>query len=739
MNKYIMFLIIFFLGTNLYSKSEIDLSKISLSEKDITFLKKIEDKKIDVFVENSDNFLFFYDLEKNQRGLYPKIIKEMNSTFNINLNIIPKEIFELSKLKEKGEGTIIFDMLEKKDVYNYYVFSNSIYNFNTAVIGQSKVEKLLDLKDKKIIFLDGDKLYDAFIEKYRYLNITPIFVRDRKQAFKKLNQNKSLLYIGEIEKNSNFIDSNSTVKLNILLPDINSELKFAIKKEYSPLKDIFNKLIDLYSDEYKSKLIGHYLLQYKKNSIHFDSEEKEYLNHLSKLQLVLLKDDNHFPYYSRDTKGNLKGLSIDYAKSIKNILNENIDIEYVVKEDKIYEDSHTRKDFILPLLIKTPEREKKFLFPEPYYSFNLSVYNRQSGGFIDDISDLENSTIAVVKGAYYNSYLKEHLNNANYVNTTSLEESLKLLRERKVDFLVGDMKTIENHLSNIKINDIKIAGVTDKTYDVSFAVSKDNPQLYSILNKIFSQFHIENKFLMKKWNANYSSFTSDYKISIFILVISLGVLSITLVSYRNIKNRKITLQKITLSLVTTLENANYYNDEDTGNHIRRVNEYSRLIAEKLRCHKNFIKDIGFYASLHDIGKIGVHDDILKKKGKLSEEEFKYMKEHVKIGYNLIKDANLPSMVENIALYHHEKWNGMGYLEGLKGKEIPLEARIVALSDVYDALRQKRSYKDEFTHEKSMKIISEESGKHFDPEIVNIFIKHNEKFNLIFESNREQIK
>lgn len=297
MNKYIMFLIIFFLGTNLYSKSEIDLSKISLSEKEIIFLKRIEDKKIDVFVENSDNFLFFYDLEKNQRGLYPKIIQEMNNIFNLNLNIIPKEIFELSKIKERGDGAIIFDMLEKKDLHDYYVFSKPIYNFNTAVMGQQDIKKTLDLKDRKIIFLKGDKLYDDFIEKYRYLNITPIFVRDRKQAFKKLNQDESLLYIGEIEKNSNFIGLNNSIKISVLLTDINSDLKFAIKKEYSPLKDIFNKLIDLYSNEDRSQLIGDYLLQYKKNSIYFDSEEKKFLSRLSKLQLVLLKDDNYYPCF----------------------------------------------------------------------------------------------------------------------------------------------------------------------------------------------------------------------------------------------------------------------------------------------------------------------------------------------------------------------------------------------------------------------------------------------------------
>ena len=739
MKKYLIFFVILFWGTNLYSQPEIDMSQISLSEKEITFLKKIKDKKIDVFVEDSDNFLFFYDLNKKSRGLYPEIIEQMNEVFGLNLNIIPKDIFELSQFKEQGDGIIIFDMLERKDPDNYYVFSKPIYKFNTIILGQQNIKKLSDLKEKEIFFLRGDKLYDDFIEKYGDLNITPIFVKDRKQAFKKLNADNSLLYIGEVEKNNYFLDLNNNIEASIFLPEINPDLKFAVKKEYSPLRDIFNKLIDLYSDGDKSQLIEKYLLQYKKNNIHFNSEEKEFLDHLSKLQLVLLKDDNYFPFYSRSSKGELKGLTIDYAESIKKILNENLDIEYVVKENKIYEDSYTYKDFILPLLIKTPEREEKFLFPVPYYSFNLSVYNHQSAGFIDEISDLENSTIAIIEGAYYVGYLKKNLHNAAYIYTSSLAQSMELLRERKVDFIVGDMKSIENHLLGAKINDVKIAGLTDKTYEVSFAVSRDNPQLYDILNKVFSQLYIENRFLMKKWNANYINFSNDYKVSISILVVSLGILSITLVSYRNIRKRKMTLQKITLSLVTTLENANYYNDEDTGNHIKRVSEYSKFIAEKLNCHKKFVQDIGFYASLHDIGKIGIHDGILKKNCKLSQEEFQSMKEHVRIGYNLIKDSNLSTMVENITLYHHEKWDGKGYLKGLKGEEIPLEARIVALSDVYDALRQKRFYKDEFTHEKSIGIILEESGKHFDPKIVDIFIKHNKKFNLIFESNRDQIK
>jgi len=187
-------------------------------------------------------------------------------------------------------------------------------------------------------------------------------------------------------------------------------------------------------------------------------------------------------------------------------------------------------------------------------------------------------------------------------------------------------------------------------------------------------------------------------------------------------------------LVETLENANTFNDEDTGAHIKRLNQYSELLAEELKMPNSFVNEIGLYASLHDVGKIGIPDNILKKPGKLTEEEFETMKNHVEIGYNLMKDLDISPVALNIVRYHHEKWNGLGYGKGLKEEEIPIEARIVALADVYDALRQERVYKKAFTHEKSVEIIRSESGKHFDPEIVKIFIKKHKNFERIFEGN-----
>jgi putative two-component system response regulator len=181
------------------------------------------------------------------------------------------------------------------------------------------------------------------------------------------------------------------------------------------------------------------------------------------------------------------------------------------------------------------------------------------------------------------------------------------------------------------------------------------------------------------------------------------------------------IQDLTLSLVTALEHANLYNDSDTGDHIKRVSKYSTIIARAYGCDNEFIKNIELYASLHDIGKVGIPDAILKKTGRYEPEEYEEMKKHVVIGGRMLDSVELDPMARNIVVYHHEKWDGSGYAAGLKGEEIPLEARIVAIADVFDALTTKRVYKPAFTLEKSRQIIQEESSTHFDPNIVSVFI------------------
>ncbi len=172
-----------------------------------------------------------------------------------------------------------------------------------------------------------------------------------------------------------------------------------------------------------------------------------------------------------------------------------------------------------------------------------------------------------------------------------------------------------------------------------------------------------------------------------------------------------------------LAKAGEYRDEDTGNHVVRMARYARLIAEQLGLSKSDCDAIELAAPMHDIGKIGIPDDILRKPGRLSYAEFEIMKQHTLIGYEILKDSPSKYLQTGavIALSHHEKFNGTGYPHQLGGQEIPLVARIVSVADAYDALTSVRPYKEEWPMKKATDYIEAQRGKFFDPECVDAFM------------------
>ena len=183
-------------------------------------------------------------------------------------------------------------------------------------------------------------------------------------------------------------------------------------------------------------------------------------------------------------------------------------------------------------------------------------------------------------------------------------------------------------------------------------------------------------------------------------------------------------------------------DMDTGEHITRTSAYCKILAEKARkegvyadvIDDNFITKLYTLAPLHDVGKIVVSDTILRKPARLDKDEYDEMKKHAKAGGDIVKDVlsgisdeDYINFAIDIALYHHEWWDGTGYPHGLKGEEIPLPARIMAISDVYDALVSKRIYKEPIPHEEACLLIESESGTHFDPKLIEVFIKYKSEF------------
>ena len=322
------------------------------------------------------------------------------------------------------------------------------------------------------------------------------------------------------------------------------------------------------------------------------------------------------------------------------------------------------------------------------------------------------------------------------------------LENNKIDYLLGDSTIMQYCIKeNDSIKKIFDVGVVDEIFYEYIGVNKDNKILVNIMKKLDNNINTDVLPKHNKNNVNniddfdYSFIMKIVHIFLFMIIIS----SIYIIILRKEIKSKLELQKnlkkavsenkqLVMSLVETLEDVNSLNDSDTGSHIHRISKYCEIIAKRITDDEHFIREITYFSSLHDIGKVAIPDSILKKPGKLTDEEMEIMKTHVTKGYEIIKKNNLSDIANNIILYHHERYDGRGYVKGLKGKDIPIEARIVAIADVYDALRMDRCYKKGFSHLKAMEIIISEKGNHFDPKLVDILVDVNEEIDKIFSEN-----
>ena len=210
------------------------------------------------------------------------------------------------------------------------------------------------------------------------------------------------------------------------------------------------------------------------------------------------------------------------------------------------------------------------------------------------------------------------------------------------------------------------------------------------------------------------------------------------------------IYKAQLTTIFALIKLSESRDDDTGKHIDRVGSYAQHLTQRARqstlfnCQidDQFELDIFHAAAMHDVGKVGISDSVLLKPGKLTDDEFEHIKAHPTIGFNTLNAIaqNYPqnhmiALGAEVAYCHHEKWDGRGYPRALKGDEIPLSARIVAIADVYDALRSPRPYKMPFDHEKSIEFLKEGAGSHFDPHLIEIVEELENDFDDIWNSHQ----
>jgi len=194
--------------------------------------------------------------------------------------------------------------------------------------------------------------------------------------------------------------------------------------------------------------------------------------------------------------------------------------------------------------------------------------------------------------------------------------------------------------------------------------------------------------------------------------------------------------------ILTMVRAAEFKDEETGNHVQRISYYCRDMAEEMGLGDEFTEQLFYASPMHDIGKIAIPDAILLKPGGFTPEEWAIMKGHTTYGAKILEKGNSPyiKMGAEIALNHHERWDGGGYPNGSKGEEIPLSARIMNIADIYDTLRSKRPYKPALAHEKTMEVITVGDGRtmpgHFDPQVLAAFMRCAKRWREIYDTNAD---
>ncbi len=209
-----------------------------------------------------------------------------------------------------------------------------------------------------------------------------------------------------------------------------------------------------------------------------------------------------------------------------------------------------------------------------------------------------------------------------------------------------------------------------------------------------------------------------------------------------VKIRTKQIKDASLETIYRLSRASEYRDEDTGEHIQRMSYYAAAVYRKMGMEEKDVEGILYASPMHDVGKIGIPDEILLKPGKLDSTEWEVMKKHTIIGGKILEGSQTEfvKLAEAIALTHHEKWDGSGYPNGLKNTEIPLSGRVTAIADVFDAVSSKRPYRKEpFSLEKSLEVINKGKGNHFDPDIVNTFLSIKNEIESIKEKYKDDGK
>lgn len=705
-----------------------DISELQLKRVEKQWMESISSREVTIYLDDEEGILN-YSQGGGKAGSLPEGIKTLKKITNLNIKVIECSPDDLKDAINSGIPDLVFGREELKEANPEYSYSEKSINLRGAMLtrlDEPAIDYTTDISDKTVVYVEGDRILDKFRKGYGD-KIKTLPKPSIESAVSSLLSGEGDIYMDDLRDSLEYLANNPmlNINLNYLSKDLGTSYYFGGKKEYLPLINIIERLLK--ENDANREFTYNQLMNYTKGKLRKHTEIEKYLDGIDTLSIYAPANINLYPIYYRNKRGQVDGLLERYFLELEDILHITLDLQSKLEVENLD---------INPFIIDVNGREINngdYLTTSPYYTYKIFIFANMKDNYFSNLYDLKNHRIGVAKGSIEESYFIHKNLRENLVVFSNYDSALTALSRREIDVFMGDIKHANEVIYKRRIKDIEVSGSIDDRIDIKFGVPKEKETLFFILNSFDRTLNYALDIKRKELLRHNKNIVTDYRVLLLVILILLLFLLRRRRHIRDLNEGKSRLEDLVIRLVDTLEAANTYNDKDTGDHVKRLNQYSHLLAREMKLSKEFLKDIGLYASLHDIGKIGIPDTVLKKPGKLTKEEFDEMKLHTEIGYKLMDGLNISRVASNIVRYHHEKWDGSGYPKGLSGEEIPIEARIVALADVYDALRQKRVYKEAFTHEKALEIISCQSEKHFDPQVVNVFLIHHNEFKKIFGS------
>lgn len=687
---------------------------------------------VPVWLYDAPSYEFWRDPHGHYQGFYPQLIQAINQKYGYNLQIQPIGGNEISQSFNNDRygvyaGVIRTEARARTKILSARLFSNEVL----AASLTRTITSADELNQTRVVFRRNDATWDQVNIRYSDLHFSQVlFATTSEEAFRLLSENKADFYINDATEME---DTLRYYTISRPFPDLHIASVLAFSPELRDLRTNVNQLINDWQRSGKlRKLEDQTRRDFLLSRIVLSEQEKRWLA-ANKLTVWLPKNENFAPLIWKDAQG-YHGSVVDMINDIRDLLHVEVDVQYV--DNYVLRMRQEKWPIRLVNLVNTNDASQSDGMIGPVVAWHNVYYNRIGQPFLWDEEQIRHQRVGVLRGSFSGLYLRQRFGNEIFiVSGASVEELLDAIENHRIDYILGDLSSLELSLRGNELfrGVLKVAGLTRIDYDIGPWVDPAHPlqRLLAQIHRISSfrtqmERHVEPT-LMPELTKN-----SFKMISIVLLITALFSLCVLLIMWRQMKQNR----AVNRSIVEAMEKVNRAHDDETGSHIHRVAQYCGLMARELKMPRRMVRDIEHFASLHDVGKIAVPERILRKQGPLSPEEFSEMKLHTLKGWRIIQGLGLGSVAENIIHFHHEKWDGSGYPEGLRGEQIPIEARILALADVYDALRQKRVYKPGYLHERACEMIFQGAGHHFDPQLVALFRQQHLKFQAIFDAQAD---